>query len=293
MQTNNPRQYSVFGALVRAPFFSQNIARDMAHNWRGIGLRLLFLALLLSWIIEGITWDRAFKGFAANDFPKVVEDFPPITIKDGVVSSPVDQPFYMKDKESGKTFAVLDTTGTINSLDDADGAFILLTENKLIYHDSSNPGQTKIQDLSQIKNFYIDRPIVTNWVSWGARWAAVVVVPICFIGSLIYRIIQGLIYAAFGMIWNSTFNARLQYPALLRLTFLSITPVLILTTVLSVLKIDIPMLSLICLVIAQIYLAMAVKANEQAPAPPAYGYGAPPYAPPMPANPFNPPPGGK
>src|SRR4051794_37805272 len=194
-QANNPRQFSVFGALVRAPFFSGELNRDVARNWPGIGLRLLVLVLVITWIAIGFKMDRGIKKFANTEFPGVVQDFPPITIKDGVVSSPVDQPYYMKDKESGKTFAVIDTTGEITSLDDADNAFFLLTENKLHYRDNSNAGQVKIQDLSTIKNFYVDRPIVTGWVTWGSKWASWVLIPIALVFSFLYRLVQGLIYA--------------------------------------------------------------------------------------------------
>ncbi len=206
-QPNNPRQFSVFSAMATAPFFSGALNRDVARNWRGIGLRLLLLVLVITWIAAGIKMDRAVKHFANDEFPGVVQDFPPITIKDGVVSSPVDQPYYMKDKQTGKTFAVLDTTGTITSLDQADNAILLLTENKIHYRDNSNPGQVKIQDLSKVKNFYVDRTIVTNWVAWGSKWASWVLIPIALVFSFIYRLIQGLIYGAIGMIFNNSFNA--------------------------------------------------------------------------------------
>ncbi len=71
------------------------------------------------------------------------------------------------DKETGKAMAVLDTTGKINSLDDTE-AIILLTQNKIYFNDKNNPRQTRIQDLSQFKHFYVDRIIVSDWVAWGA-----------------------------------------------------------------------------------------------------------------------------
>ena len=154
------------------------------------------------------------------------------------------------------------------------------------YRDNSNPGQVKIQDLSKVKNFYVDRTIVTNWVAWGSKWASWVLIPIALVFSFIYRLIQGLIYGAIGMIFNNSFNAHLPYAALIRLSFVAVTPVMLLDTILSLANINVPAWSFICLAIAMLYLAMGVKANEQAPAPPAYGYGPGPYAPPLPPNPF-------
>ena len=280
-QGNNPREFSVWGAMFTAPFFSGNLFRDVA-NWRSIGLRLILLVLLITWILEGISWHRGFNAFARNEFPKVIEDFPQITIKDGVVSSPVDQPYYMRDKQTQKTFMILDTTGTITSLDDDPDAVILVTENKLHYRDHNQPGQVKIQDLSTIKNFYVDRPILTNWMNMGAKWAMWVIVPVFFVFSFLFRLVQGLIYGAIGLIWNSAFNAQLPYAALVRLAFVAVTPVLLLDTVLSLAKINLPFSPLIGIAIAMVYLAMAVKANQKEPASPMYGgYGVPPYAPPQ------------
>jgi hypothetical protein len=278
-QANNPRQFSVWSAMVLAPFFAFNLYRDVGRNWRGIGLRLILLVLLITWTAEGITLHRSFNKFAKEEFPTFVQDVPPITIKDGVVSSPVEQPYYIKDKQGGKTFAVIDTTGTITSLDQTDGAIMLLTDTKLHYRDNNNPGQVKIQDLSQVKNFYVDKDIINSWVMWGAKWAAWVLIPLVFVFSFIYRLIQGLIYALIGLIWNNVFNANLSFGALMRLAFVAVTPVILADTALSLAHVNVPAWWLLCFVIAMIYLAVGVKANEQAPAYPMQGQGFPPYPP--------------
>src|SRR4051812_28276463 len=145
-QQINPRQFSVWSALVLAPFFVANLYRDVARNWRGIGLRLLVLVLVISWTVTGVQLHRSFNHFAKDEFPTFVQDVPPITIKDGVVSSPVEQPYYITDKQSGKPFVVIDTTGEITSLDQTGGAIVLLTDTKPHYRDNNNPGQVKIQD---------------------------------------------------------------------------------------------------------------------------------------------------
>jgi len=249
---------------------SGELYRDMGRHWPGIGLRLLLLVLAITWTLEGVKLHRGAVHFARDEFPGVVQDFPPITIKDGIVSSPVQQPYEIRDHESGKLFAVVDTTGKISSLDDTE-AMILLTETKLHYRENNGNGQTKIQDLKQIKNFYIDKAVATSWVDWGARWAAAVLIPIAFIASFLYRLVQGIIYAAIGLIWNGAFNAKLSFAALMRLSFAAVTPVILLSTVLDLLNINVPLWPLICLALAMVYLGVAVKANEQTAT--EYGYG--------------------
>ncbi len=220
-----------------------------------------------------------------------MKSFRPITITNGVVSSPVEQPYSIKDHSTGKTFGILDTTGTITSLDDIPDAGFLVTQNKIHWRDPNSPGQTRIQDLSQIKNFYLDKAKLTHWVSMGAAWFTWIAIPIVFVFSLIYRLIQTI--SAIGLIWNSALNARLTYAALVRLAFLSVTPVLLISTILFLTHVNIPLWTLICFVIEMVYLAMAVNANAGAPGAPASGNsytGQPyPYQQPFPPNPPTPP----
>ena len=72
----------------------------------------------------------------------------------------------------------------------------------------------------------------------------------------------------------------------MRLAFVAVTPAILADTALSLAKVNVPAWALICLVIAMVYLAVAVKANEQAPASPMQGYGAPPYPPQQQQSPY-------
>ena len=211
-------------------------------------------------------------------FPGVIQDFPPITIKDGVVSSPVDQPYYMKDKRPARPSRCSTRPAQITSLDQADNADILLTENKFTIATTAIRDRRKT-DFSKVKNFYVDRTIVTNWVDVGARWFAVIAVPICFFFTFLYRLVQSLLYAAIGLIWNNSFNAKLSYAGMMRLSCVAVTPVILLETVLTMLGVHVPFWGTICGLIAMIYLAIAVKANAQPYEP--YGYGNPQFYPPQ------------
>jgi hypothetical protein len=75
----------------------------------------------------------------------------------------------------------------------------------------------------------------------------------------------------------------------MRLSAVAVTPVILLETLFSLANISVPLWSFICLAIAIFYLAMGVKANEQAPAQSGYGFDLGQYPPPMPQNPLQPP----
>jgi hypothetical protein len=270
-----PRQYNAFVAIVLAPLFHSGLYRDVARNWRGIAALYLFLLVIVTSALTAYKVHISVRDFARDEFPKTVEDVPPISIRDGVVSSPVEQPYEIVDEESRKTFAVIDTTGTITSLRDT-AAFMLLTKNELHYRDNN---QVKIQDLSQIKSFDLDREKLKRWMNGFASWAGGIVFVLLLIFVFIYRLIQALIYAAIGLAFAAMFGARLTYQQLIRLSIIAVTPVILLDVALDLAGVDVPFFPLICFAVAMVYLAMTVKANASDVSPP--GGFQPVYTAPM------------
>src|ERR1051325_1823245 len=70
------KKYGILGAIVRAPFFSGDLYRDVGRNWNGIGLLMILLVLIVCWTLAGIKAHHGLGKFARDEFPKVVEDFP-------------------------------------------------------------------------------------------------------------------------------------------------------------------------------------------------------------------------
>ena len=263
-----PRQYSIFGAMVRSPFFSGNLYRDVARNWGGIGFWYLFLLELITWTLLLVKFHWAVAAFAKNDFPTMVQDVPPITLRNGHVTSPVNQPYYMKDTKTGKPFAVLDTTGTINTLDDTDpGVMVLITDHKVWSRQDKN--QIKETDLSTIKkSFYIDKSKLTGWMDSFSRFAAIGALPVFVIACLIGRLLWVLLCGAVNMAFSAGFGAELTFAAAMRLAVLAITPIILLNTVFELTGASIPLWMLLGICLELLYMAMAVRANARPKAPP-------------------------
>jgi hypothetical protein len=252
-----PKQYGALSALVLSPLFSKPLYRDVARNWRGIAALYLLLLIAITGAITAARVHYEVKKFARDEFPKVVQDVPPVSIRDGVVSSPVKQPHEIIDHDSGKVIAILDTTGTVTSLDDTP-AMILLTKNQL-HHRQNN--KIEIEDLSKVKSMDLDQAKLQRWMDIGASWSGPVTFLFFLIFVFIYRLIQALIYALIGMAFAAMFGARLSYQQLIRLAIIAVTPVILLSTALGAAGVNIPFFGLICFVIAMVYLAIAVQAN--------------------------------
>ena len=248
-------------------FFSKELYRDVALNWKGVGAVLGYLLLLLAvcWIPTMIEMHIAFADFVDNEAPKVVEQVPEITITDGQVSIEQPQPYYIKDPDCNGVLAIIDTTATITSLEDSN-ALCLLTKNSIIWQQSEF--ETRTIDLSEVENFVLSSERIMGWLHTAGKFLAIIIYPFALLGSYLYRIVQALIYAAIGLLFALYCKVTLSYAALLRLAVVAVTPCVIAKTVLGIAGVHLPYAPLIYLLAALAYLFFGVHAAAQTTAPP-------------------------
>lgn len=250
------KRYSIFHPLVLS-FFSKSLYRDVGKHWRGTGLLYLFLVLALVWIPTIVKGHLATSRWVDSDSKEITKQIPAVTISKGQVSTDVTTPYYIKDPKTGKDIALIDTTGTYTSLENTE-AKLLLTKTKLIVSKSATETQT--YDLSGVQNFFVDRSRVESWLATLKRLFPVLYL-VALLFSFIFRAIQILIYAAIGLLFASMLHANLSYKALMRLSAIAITPVLLLNLLFEFLPLRIPYWFLLGIVMALAYLFLGVKAN--------------------------------
>ena len=273
------RQYSRFSALILS-FFSADLYRDVARRWRGIAFWYLVLLLAISWIPVAIKAQVSFARFVRQDAPRTLEGFPPITIANGVVTIDRPEPYLWRDADSGEVFLYVDTSGAFD-LPEGAHAKARLSRSQVTVQQSNYESRT--YDLSGIKSFSVDKIRVLGWLRMTTSWIGLGLFAIGLLGTLVWHLIQVLIYGAIGLLLAMMFHARLNYPALVRLAAVAITPAILLDTVFDMAGIHVPYSVLLFLAIEMGYLAFAVKANaDPAPLPPAFPIYPPP--PPPPAN---------
>ena len=225
------KKYSIFHTLVMW-CFSPSFYRDVGRNWKGIGAGYLLLLMILACIPTAIAVKRGCSHLLQAEGKQIIDQIPPITIKDGEVSTPVEQPYVITSPDKSKR-AVIDTTGQVTSLAEAD-ALVLLTKTKIIYRQSEH--ETRTQDLSHIQGeFEFDKEDVTRWAKTIDRYLAYALYPVILIGSYIGRLMQILLYGLVGLIFSAMFSARLRYSGLVRLSAVAVTPVVIVDAVLELL----------------------------------------------------------
>jgi hypothetical protein len=272
-----PRRYSRFAALVLS-FFSPEVYRDVARRWRGFGFWYLVLLLFICWLPIAIKAHTGFAQFVQHDAPRVLAGFPAITITNGVVSIDRPEPYVWRDPDNNQVILYVDTSGAFD-LPAGTGAKARLSRSQLVVE--QNQYDTRTYDLSQVKSFFVDKARVIGWLDMAIPWVGLAIFALGMLGSLIWHLIQILIYGAIGLLLAMMMRARLEYPALLRLSAVAITPAMLLDTFLGTAGVRVPYSFLIFLVLELAYLAFAVKANaEPAVAPP--GFPVYPPAPPPP-----------
>lgn len=265
------KRYSTFSAFAHS-FYSKDLYQDVGRNWKGIGFGYLLLLVALAWIPSMVQMHFALRRFVSRDASGLINQIPRITIKNGTVATDVQTPYFIKDPGDGKTVAMIDLTGKYESLEGND-AKVLLTQHKLLSKQSNN--ETRVYDLSNVKDFWLDRDRVGGWARTFGDFFAVILYPFCVFGSYVYRILQALFYGLIGLMFASMAGARLNYGASVRLAAVAITPILILDEILSLTPFHVSFWWLICFLVAMGTIFFAVHSNKQLPA------TAPPQAQPI------------
>ena len=252
------RQYGPIQGLLLS-LFSPAYYRDVARNWGGIGLVYLLLLLALTWIPVLVKWQRAVGAFATNQFAEAMKDFPPISIKDGKASSPVDQPYEFKD-DNGRLLFVFDSTGKIKTIADTT-APILVTETK--FYSRDDRGNVQVHSLSDFPNIDITKEFLQDWLSSAANWLGVVLFPFVMALSLMRALILMLIAAVLGLIFRGFMNPHATFGTLMRMAAMGLTLSVYIDTALMVAGVAVPFWFLIAIILTTSYVLFGLNASAE------------------------------
>ena len=252
------KRFKIYHIPVLA-FFSRELYRDVARNWKGTTFGYLFLLLLVCWIPLAMNLHRGVADFVEQEAPKLVSQIPEITITDGEVSIDEPEPYYIRDPDTGAALVVIDTTGEISSLADTE-AVGLVTKNAVTFE--KNAYETRTFSFRDIDYFVLTQGKIYGWLDIVKRFAAPVLYPFCVLGVFVYRILQALLYAAFGLLITRIVKTELSYDSLLRLSVVAVTPAIIVATLLAMASIHLPMGGLWYFLATMSYLTFGILAAK-------------------------------
>jgi hypothetical protein len=246
------RKYSILHLPILS-FFSKRLYRDVGRNWKGANMTYLFLLLAICWIPPTLSMRKDLIRSLDSTQVELLNQLPDIRIKNGMVKVEQTEPYYIKSK--GKTVAIIDTTGSMNYIDDA-SVMALLTETKLIVR--RGPKQFNTLDLSQVTDFHINKQIVSHWIEMTRSSLAPLSYGILLLLSYIFSVLFMLLAAIAGLILSALMHSSLKFTGLLRIAAAAITPSVILIAASIAIGVRIP--GVIYAAVTLIYLLIGIIA---------------------------------
>jgi hypothetical protein len=252
-------RFSIFQAPILA-FYSRAFYSDVTRGWRGTGFGYLLLLLAFSLLPILYAMHLRVATFMEADFGRLAAQTPAITIRGGEATIAVPQPHTIRDPDSGRAVAILDTTGEVNDLTGQEAA-LLLTKSELRVRALGTATRTiRLSDLP-------DATVTPDWLEEKgrslARWLLPIVYPFSVAGAFLGRALQALIYAAMGAVMARAIGLGLRFGALLRLSVVAMTPALLIGTGLSLANVAKAHTPLWEPVLTMGYLLLGLRASTQ------------------------------
>jgi hypothetical protein len=244
------RKYSILHLPIMS-FFSKRLYRDVGQNWKGSNLSYLFLLLAICWIPPTLTLRKDMIQSLNSNQVQLINQLPDIRISNGRVEIDQKEPYFIK--KNGKTVAIIDTTGSMNYIDD-DGVMALLTEDALIVRRGNN--QFNTLDLSKVSYFHINKQIANQWIQMTKNSLAPLSYGIFLLLSYIFTVLLMLLIAIVGLILSAMMHSSLKFSGVLRIAAAAATPSIILVTVSVALGRTIP--GLVYIAVTLLYLLAGI-----------------------------------
>jgi hypothetical protein len=239
-------------------FFSQPFYRAVAWRWRGLALTYLLVLLVVMWLPNVLRLNNTLETFRKSDLPPILEQVPKLEIQQGEVKADVRMPYRIIDPKTKETLVVIDTNATEDDFDRLNTA-VLITKNQLI---SNRNSFNRSFNLSDLEGVSVDKDSLERFIDGGIAWIRTFAYPILVINSWGYRFMQALIFGVIGLIIVNSVQAKLPYAAVVRLSVIALTPVIILRTLFDFFGVSVPFWWLLAFAITMVYLYQAIKANQ-------------------------------
>lgn len=225
--------------LIQLPFlafFSKGLYRDIGWNWKGANLAYLFLLLAICTIPTAFHQrDRILHSLESNEVT-ILNQIPEIQIENGIANVKAKMPYYINN-DAGNPVAIIDTTGSMNYIDDPT-VQVMLTETKLIVR--RGPFLFNKFDLSAVDELYIDKHVIVGWLGTMREAIAPLSYGIFLILSYIFAVMAMMLVAVVGLIISNLTHSSLGFKGTMRVAVAASTPSIIGITIGSFFGVSVP-----------------------------------------------------
>lgn len=242
-----------------AAFHSADLYRDVALRWRGLAMGYLLALLALLWLPTALTLRSDMRVLRDDVAPPIIRQVPRIVIDNGTAIVAGETPRTIVGAD-GEPLALIDLAAGPEALETS-GAQLLLTRERLYVR------QGAPLDLEVLDGLVIDQRFLGELVGTGSRLVATFSYPVGVLGSFVYRLLQALLFAVAGLIVASTLRLELPYAAIVRLSVVALTPVIVLRTAQGLLGFSLPLWWLVAFAAFLAYLYFGLQSVRSAPIP--------------------------
>lgn len=258
-------QTNLLTAIVKS-FYSKKLYQETAQSWLGRSfLYLLILLCIYCAVLASITTFRV--NAAIHMFAQKIAtiDLPIINFKEGIASTKVTTPYYIKDSASGKTMIIIDTGNKIRNFDKST-AIVLVQKNSIFFRDDQT---NKISQYNYPKNMPSDigpkqiQNLIQHSIKWIVFFTFIAILLLGIIITYIICIILTLVYALIGKLFCLILKRSIPYESLMSLTIISITPTVIISAIALIFNFSFPFALAFYLLLPLVYLFFTIKANPK------------------------------
>jgi hypothetical protein len=264
------KQYSGWQGLFLS-FWSPSFYKDVATQWGGVGYSYLFLLVCLTVFFMALQTQIVVVPMAQRIVDSVASQLPSVNIDKGVLSTDKPSPYVIIAPKTSKAVITFDTRPTPMSYEESKSDF-LVTSHAIFTrkHGAESPSNdVERVDLAPIDHCVFDTTTAKQTANSFLQWLGTLMFMLTVPFGFALCVFQTLIYALVGMIYCAIFSVKLGYPTLIRLSSVSLTPVLLIDSLQKVATVNFQAWWWISILLALGYLCFAVWANkEETPATP-------------------------
>jgi hypothetical protein len=215
-------------------FYSRDLYRDVAANWRGIGTLYLLLVLAICWLPSAARWFRGLRDFAAGEGAEIARQIPAITIENGIMRVDPAGRHVLRDPDGkgdpDETVVVIDDTidDVPSEFEDVQAVFLTRREFGMI---RPSRGERRVWRLTPGADMQITAARVKGFFDALPLWIPPLGYVLCLAGSLLMRTLQSLVYGAIALWMGQRATIAMDYRAGVRLAAVAMTPVIVARTV--------------------------------------------------------------
>jgi hypothetical protein len=216
-------------------FYSGDFYRDVIYHWKGVGLAYLLLLTLLFAVPETLKFQREINQFLTEAAPKIVSQFPVLTIKNGTLSMNSPSPHRIFYGDDNKPFIIIDTNNSYGSPVKAN-VFVYLTDKKAFFKRAE-------EDYAEVEFSRFDDIVITHdrlykWIEFLKATFAFFFFPVLYLFSLLYFMLHVVVCSSIGMLMARKIHGDMTYAQLFRLSAVALTPPIMLQIAHTLLEVE-------------------------------------------------------